>query len=62
MKKADFQSVRGNFRFASNQTPIQDWYQLGVVKGDDGKFVLKTIGKFRSDAGGAYADQCPMKA
>ena len=62
VKKADFQSVRGNFRFASNQTPIQDWYQLGVVKGDDGKYVLKTIGKFRPDAGGAYADQCPMKA
>ena len=62
VKKADFQSVRGNFRFASNQTPIQDWYQLGVVKGDDGKYVLKTIDKFRPDAGGAYADQCPMKA
>ena len=33
LRKADFQSVRGNFAFGPNQHPLQDWYLLDVVKG-----------------------------
>ena len=33
MLKADFQSVRGNFKFGPNQHPVQDWYSLRVEKG-----------------------------
>ena len=60
LRKADFQSVRGRFRFGPNQHPIQDWYALKVVKGDDGKPALKTYGKIFDDHADVYASQCKM--
>lgn len=60
LRKADFQSVRGRFRFGPNQHPIQDWYALKVVKGDDGKLALKTYGKIFDDHADVYASQCKM--
>jgi branched-chain amino acid transport system substrate-binding protein len=60
MRKADFQSVRGKFRFGLNLHPIQDWYALRVEKAADGKPVLKTVGKIFEDHGDAYASQCKM--
>ena len=42
MLKADFKSIRGNFKFGPNQHPIQDWYALRVEKGADGKPTIKT--------------------
>jgi branched-chain amino acid transport system substrate-binding protein len=61
LKRADFASVRGPFRFASNQAPVLDWYEVAVVRGADGQLGLATQRKFRTQAGGAYADQCKMK-
>ena len=60
MRKADFESVRGKFKFGPNQHPIEDWYHLKVVKGDDGKPAIKTVGKVFEDHGDAYSDQCKM--
>lgn len=60
MRKADFKSVRGNFKFGPNQHPIQDWHALKVVKGDDGKPVLKTGKKVFEDHRDAYYEQCKM--
>ncbi len=60
MRKADFESVRGKFKFGPNQHPIEDWYHLKVVKGDGGKPVLKTVGRVFEDHGDAYSDQCKM--
>lgn len=60
MRKADFESVRGKFKFGPNQHPIQDWYHLKVEKGEDGKPVIKTVGDVFKDHGDAYADQCKM--
>ncbi|MGN6535535.1 MAG: ABC transporter substrate-binding protein [Mesorhizobium sp.] len=60
MRKADFESVRGKFKFGANQHPIQDWYHLKVEKGEDGKPVIKTVGDVFKDHGDAYADQCKM--
>lgn len=60
MRKADFESVRGKFKFGPNQHPIQDWYHLKVEKGEDGKPVIKTVGEVFKDHGDAYADQCKM--
>jgi branched-chain amino acid transport system substrate-binding protein len=56
--KADFQSVRGSFKFGPNQHPIQDWYALKAEKDADGKLVLNTKGKILSDHGDAYAKDC----
>ena len=42
MEKADFKSVRGNFKFGNNHIPIQNFYLQDVVKdGDDTG--LKTV-------------------
>jgi branched-chain amino acid transport system substrate-binding protein len=58
MLKADFQSVRGGFRFGPNQHPIQDWYALKVEKTADGRLALNTKGKILSDHGDPYAKDC----
>ena len=60
LKKADFPSVRGPFKFGANQHPIEDWFELKVVKGEDGKSILKTVGTIYKDRGDAYAAECKM--
>lgn len=60
LAKADFQSVRGAFKFGPNQHPVQDWYALKVEKGADGAPVLKTSGKVLSNHGDAYAKDCKL--
>jgi branched-chain amino acid transport system substrate-binding protein len=58
--KADFSSVRGAFRFAHNQHPIQDLYALRVVKDANGKLDIKTVGKVLSNHTDAYAAACKL--
>jgi branched-chain amino acid transport system substrate-binding protein len=58
MLPASFESVRGKFRFGPNQSPIQDWYALQVVRGADGKLVMRTGEKVLSDRGDAYSAEC----
>jgi len=60
LRKADFASTRGAFRFNTNQHPIQDWYALKVEKGADGKPVIVTKGKVLTNHGDAYAKDCRM--
>ncbi|WP_199085151.1 ABC transporter substrate-binding protein [Bosea sp. ASV33] len=60
LAKADFQSVRGAFKFGPNQHPVQDWYSLKVEKGADGTPVLKTTGKVLSNHGDVYAKDCKL--
>ena len=61
LKKADFQSVRGNFSFGKNQHPIQDLYIREVVQTPDGGFTNKTVEKVFSNHVDAYAESCQMK-
>jgi branched-chain amino acid transport system substrate-binding protein len=60
MLKADFQAVRGAFKFGPNQHPIQDWYSARVEKDASGKLSIKTIGKIMSDRGDAYSKDCKL--
>ena len=60
MLKADFQAVRGVFKFGPNQHPIQDWYSARVEKDASGKLSIKTIGKIMSDHGDAYSKDCKL--
>ena len=39
MEKADFKSVRGNFKFGNNHIPIQNFYLQDAVKDADGSYV-----------------------
>jgi branched-chain amino acid transport system substrate-binding protein len=59
LKAADFKSVRGKFKFNTNQHPIQDIYVREVVK-EDGVLTNKIIGTAFTDHGDAYAEQCKM--
>jgi branched-chain amino acid transport system substrate-binding protein len=59
IKKADFNSVRGNFAFGNNQHPIQDLYIREVIKTDSG-FTNKTVKKVFSNHVDAYAKECKM--
>ncbi len=60
IRKADFPSVRGSFKFNNNHFPIQNFYLREVVKdGDD--YTTKIKGVVFSSHGDAYAKDCPMK-
>lgn len=61
LKKADFESTRGDFAFANNNHPIHDWYAIQVEKGADGKLRLVTTGVIAEDHVDAYHDKCPMQ-
>jgi len=60
IRKADFASVRGSFKFGSNQHPVQDIYIREVVKTADGKFTNATRKKVFTDHVDAYAADCKM--
>ncbi len=61
LKKADFTSVRGNFKFNTNQFPIQDFYLVKVGKRPDGKVETMVDEKVFSNYGDVYAAKCEMK-
>lgn len=60
LRKADFQSVRGAFRFGPNQHPIQDIYVREVVKQGD-TITNRTIAKVFEDHQDAYVGECKME-
>jgi len=59
LKEADFASVRGKFKFNTNQHPIQDIYIREVVKEGD-VLTNKIIATAFTDHGDAYAAECKM--
>lgn len=60
IRKADFASVRGAFKFGKNQHPVHNWYQLDIVAGEDGKPVAVTKEVLLENYGDSYAEQCEM--
>jgi branched-chain amino acid transport system substrate-binding protein len=61
LKTAKFDSVRGKFRFNTNNFPIQDWYAAEVVKEPGGKITTALREKIFEDRGDAYVQDCRMK-
>ncbi|MFL4983405.1 MAG: ABC transporter substrate-binding protein [Xanthobacteraceae bacterium] len=61
MEKADFKSVRGNFKYGNNHMPIQNFYLQDVVKDQEGNFVLKTVTTIVENDQDRFHDKCPMK-
>jgi branched-chain amino acid transport system substrate-binding protein len=61
LEKADFKSVRGDFRFGNNHVPIQAFYLQDVVKDASGDFVLKTIATIVQENQDSFHGKCPMK-
>ena len=60
MEKADFKSVRGNFKFGNNHVPIQNFYLQDVVKEGD-NYVLKKVATIVENYQDRFHDRCPMK-
>jgi branched-chain amino acid transport system substrate-binding protein len=60
MEKANFKSVRGNFKFGPNHMPIQNFYLQDVVKQGD-EFVLKTVATIVENDQDRYHAKCQMK-
>ena len=60
LRAADFDSVRGEFRFGPNQHPIQDIYVREVVEGPDGKPTNKLVGVAIEDRQDDFAEECRM--
>jgi branched-chain amino acid transport system substrate-binding protein len=61
LKKADFTSLRGSFRFNTNNYPIQDFYLVKVAKRADGKFQTEIAKKIFANDADRHAKDCPMK-
>ena len=61
MRKANYASVRGSYRYGNNHFPIQNFYLQEAVKDADGAFTLKTVAAALKDHQDRYHAQCPMK-
>ena len=61
LKKADFKSLRGSFKFNTNGFPIQDFYVVKAAKRADGKYQTEIAEKVFADYGDGYAKECPLK-
>src|SRR5712675_1865809 len=58
LKKADFTSLRGDFKFSNNGYPIQNFYLTKVVKRPDGKFQTEIVQKVFENYDDRYAKEC----
>ena len=58
LKKADFTSLRGDFKFNVNGYPIQNFYLTKVAKRADGKFQTEIVEKVFENYGDRYAKDC----
>lgn len=61
LKAADFKSLRGNFKYNTNNFPIQDLHVFEAVKDSQGRMTLKTVATPLKADKDAYADKCALK-
>ena len=61
LRKADFASVRGPFKFNTNQFPIHNLYMRVVEKDAQGKFANKLVGTIMTDHADPFVGECAMK-
>jgi len=59
LKRADFASLRGPFKFNTNGYPIQDFYLVKAAKRPDGKYETEIVQKVFSNFGDQFAKDCP---
>jgi len=61
MRKANYKSVRGPYKYGNNHFPIQNFYLQDVVKDAEGNLTLKTVATIVKDSQDKFHDKCPMK-
>lgn len=60
LRAANFNSVRGKFRFGPNQTVVQTFYLRQVVKDDTGSISNRIVAPLLHDHADAYGAQCKL--
>ncbi len=58
LKKAEFKSLRGDFKFGVNGFPVQDFYLVKAAKRPDGKLQTEIVEKVFDDYTDVYAKEC----
>ncbi|MFN3347450.1 ABC transporter substrate-binding protein [Pseudorhodoplanes sp.] len=61
LKKADFKSLRGNFKFNNNNFPIQDIILQRVERTPDGKVDVRFVEVIKKDVKDPHHGSCPLK-
>jgi branched-chain amino acid transport system substrate-binding protein len=61
MRKANYASVRGPYKYGNNHFPIQNFYLQEVVKDAEGMLTLKTVTTIVKDSQDNFHEKCPMK-
>ncbi|MEY3519393.1 MAG: hypothetical protein RLZZ177_108 [Pseudomonadota bacterium] len=61
LKTARFDSVRGAFKFNTNQFPIQDYHLRTIVKDGQGRLTNKLVSTVFKDHADAYVSACKMR-
>ena len=61
VRAANFNSVRGPFKFNRNHFPIQNYYLTQIVKDEKGRLVNDLRGVIFSSHEDAYVKDCKMK-
>jgi branched-chain amino acid transport system substrate-binding protein len=60
MRRADFDSVRGNFSFNTNQFPVQDFYLVRAIRREDGSYATTALERIFEGHADRQAEECPM--
>ena len=60
MRKANFPSIRGPFKYGNNHFPIQNFYLRKVVKDVDGNFTTSIVKTVYTNHQDPYAKDCKM--
>ncbi|MCH2220040.1 MAG: hypothetical protein MK097_06920, partial [Dechloromonas sp.] len=61
MEKANFKSVRGDFKFNTNHYPVQNYVLRAIGKDAGGRITNRTMGTIFTNHADAYVGQCKMK-
>jgi branched-chain amino acid transport system substrate-binding protein len=61
LRKANFKSVRGDFKFGNNHFPIQNFYLQETTKDAEGNYTLKTLETVYTAHQDPHAKKCDMK-
>ena len=61
LKAANFKSVRGAFKFNTNQYPVQDYYLRVVTKDPQGRVTNRTLSTVFKNHPDAYVGACKMQ-
>ncbi|TYC63275.1 ABC transporter substrate-binding protein [Rhodobacterales bacterium] len=60
LQAAPFESVRGDFRFNTNQFPIQDFFLTEAVRRTSRLYEMEAVARVFDDLGDSYAGSCRM--